>query len=167
MTLLSPPTANLAACFSLGYLLGWWPSTNPLKTSKLLWDFFTGSTELPWCWVSCISFEPCHLAFGYSSLWQPGRPMSSIPQLVVMRSFCQSWFIQAWWLCWGDLEFRFKYMPVLVAIHNDTGLSNKIIDDVFEKNRKTLVQEHLKRKLLWENIIRTGFKQTIRIINWF
>ncbi|RYZ99437.1 MAG: glycosyltransferase [Sphingobacteriaceae bacterium] len=57
--------------------------------------------------------------------------------------------------CWKDAFYRFKYVDVIVAIFNDTGISSVKKDLVFEKNKARLILENYGMKI-W---LRFLFKQ--------
>lgn len=49
--------------------------------------------------------------------------------------------------CWGDGRFVFRYMPILVAIHHDGGLSHQKTDEAFERDKPALVQKYFGKRI--------------------
>jgi glycosyltransferase involved in cell wall biosynthesis len=49
--------------------------------------------------------------------------------------------------CWGEGHFQFRYIPVLVAIHNENGLSHHEIDEAFEEDKPGLVARYFGRRM--------------------
>jgi glycosyltransferase involved in cell wall biosynthesis len=81
---------------------------------------------------------------------------------------------------WGDRRFHFRYIPVLVAIHADNGLSFQTIDFEFEHDRLALISKYLSRWNVGEEmrlqvratlvggLIKLGLKEPLsRLINAF
>jgi glycosyltransferase involved in cell wall biosynthesis len=44
--------------------------------------------------------------------------------------------------CWGEGKFRFKYIPVLIATHNEGGLSHQRRDEAFLRDKPALVRRY-------------------------
>ncbi|MDD2921951.1 MAG: glycosyltransferase family 2 protein [Anaerolineales bacterium] len=65
---------------------------------------------------------------------------------------------------WGDGEFKFKYIPVLVAIHNDGGVSNQKSDEAFLADKPALISKYFGRKIAVRNIWLTARNKAGRII---
>jgi glycosyltransferase involved in cell wall biosynthesis len=69
--------------------------------------------------------------------------------------------------CWGDGRFKFKYIPVLVAIHYDGGVSNQKSDEVFLADKPALISKYFGRKIVVRNgwiIARSKVGELIRAI---
>jgi glycosyltransferase involved in cell wall biosynthesis len=58
--------------------------------------------------------------------------------------------------CWGDGHYKFKYLPVLVAVHGDRGISNQKIDEAFQTDKPDLVRYYFGRRIalrtIWLNV---------------
>lgn len=50
--------------------------------------------------------------------------------------------------CWGHRQFRFKYIPILVCIFNDSGACFQCKDMEFEKDKPGLIRQNFSRQIL-------------------
>lgn len=48
---------------------------------------------------------------------------------------------------WADKRYKLKYIPVLITIYNDSGLSADAIDEPFQQDKAHLIAAHLARDL--------------------
>lgn len=62
-------------------------------------------------------------------------------------------------LCFGDKEFRFAYIPLLVALFNDGGgLSASCRDIAFENDAPRIIRQNLGIISCWEFVVRKALK---------
>ncbi|MEM2146212.1 MAG: glycosyltransferase family 2 protein [Candidatus Jordarchaeaceae archaeon] len=67
--------------------------------------------------------------------------------------------------CWGDKTFRFKYLPVLVCIHNDSGYSFRSLDPEFENDKPTLIFENFSKQIFIRNAYLNATTRVKKILN--
>jgi glycosyltransferase involved in cell wall biosynthesis len=64
--------------------------------------------------------------------------------------------------CWSERKFRFKYIPILICVHNDTGRSSIETDNRFIKDKKQLVNTLFGKRIYWDakrqNLLNTMMK---------
>ena len=48
---------------------------------------------------------------------------------------------------WGEGKFRFQYMPIVVAVHNDGGMSHHKQDEAFLRDKPVLVNRYFRRQI--------------------
>lgn len=55
---------------------------------------------------------------------------------------------------WGDRKFKFKYVPILVALHNAKGVSSYKTDEAFQADKPSLISSYFgKRQAFRKRII--------------
>jgi len=52
---------------------------------------------------------------------------------------------------WGERNFYFQYMPLLIAIHNEQGISNRDKDMEFLIDKSKLIEKYFGRQILLRN----------------
>ena len=62
--------------------------------------------------------------------------------------------------CFGDKRFRTRYLPLLIGIHADQGLSFREEDARFLQDKERLIRDHLKRGRPVKNMVE-AFRRTV------
>lgn len=65
---------------------------------------------------------------------------------------------------WGEGKFKFKFIPVLVALHNSTGVSSHKTDELFQADKDRLISKYFRRRIVLrkkllslKKVVRNGF----------
>lgn len=69
--------------------------------------------------------------------------------------------------CWGEGKYHFKYMPILISIYNDLGLSGLNGDHSFSLDRSELVMKYFGRRIKIHKIKQRIIRKIKSMINNF